>query len=203
MKKLLLSAIFMCFFTINNSQIFAQEKENNAIANSNNVDTSPITVNQKIGSWQIHCAYPNNNDQKKNSQGCIAQQSLMITNKDNTQTPVVSLLLEKVRDNQNPTKSNLFRFTIVTPHGFSLQQPITFEIDQKNQMDLPWITCTTEGCIASQIVNNSLQKSMETNKLAHLVIHRVNNTTVTINFNIEDIHNIFTAMNALINKKTP
>ena len=49
MKKLLLSAIFMCFFTINNSQIFAQEKENNAIANSNNVDTSPITVNQKIG----------------------------------------------------------------------------------------------------------------------------------------------------------
>ena len=65
MKKLLLSAIFMCFFTINNSQIFAQEKENNAIANSNNVDTSPITVNQKIGSWQIHCAYPNNNDQKR------------------------------------------------------------------------------------------------------------------------------------------
>lgn len=206
MKKLLLSSVFMCFMTVNNAQIFAQEKTSQSPANSNNTASSPITINQKIGSWQLHCAYPNKNDknkEKNNSQGCIAQQSLMIKGKDNTQTPIASLLLEKVRDNQNPNKTNPFRLTIITPLGFSLQQPVSLNIEHGAQTSLPWITCTTNGCIASQTIDNTLQKSLETNKMAHLIMHRVNKTTVTINFNIEDLHNVFTSMDELINKKAP
>ncbi|MDI2090162.1 invasion associated locus B family protein [Commensalibacter oyaizuii] len=202
MKKILLSSVFICLFAPNNNQAFAQEKSNNTPNNS--AASSPITVNRQVGSWQVHCAYPNPNEmnkQKNNSQGCIAQQSLMVKGKDDKQTPVASLLLEKVRDNQNPTKINPFRLTIITPLGFSLQQPMTISIDHGIQKNLPWITCTTNGCLASANIDSSLQKSLETNKMAHLVVHRVNKTTVTINFNIADLHKVLISMDELINKK--
>lgn len=204
MKKLLLSSALICAFTVNFTQVFAQDKTAQPTAN-NNATPAPITINQQVGSWQLHCAYPNSeqNKEKNTSQGCIAQQSLMIKGKDNTQTPVASLLLEKVKNNQNPSKSNPFRLTVVTPLGFSLQEPITVAIDHGAQATLPWLTCTNNGCIASEIIDNKFQKSLETNKMAHLIIHRVNKTTVTINFNIEDLHNVFTSMNDLINKKAP
>lgn len=205
MKKLLLSSAFIFVFAVSNTQAFAQEKTNKTTTNSNKETSSPITVNQQVGSWQLHCAYPNNEQskQKNTSQGCIAQQSLMVTGKDNKQTPVASLLLEKIKDNQNPSKVNPVQFTVVTPLGFSLQQPVTISIEHAGKTDLPWVTCTANGCIASQPINSALQKSLETNKTAQLIIHRVNKTTVTINFNIEDLHNVFTAMNDLINKKAP
>lgn len=205
MKKLLLSSVFVCVFAMNNTQVFAQDKASQPAAN-NNTAPSPITINQKVGSWQLHCAYPNKDEQKKqsnNSQGCIAQQSLMIKGKDNTQTPVASLLLEKIKDTQNAGKTSPFRLTIITPLGFSLQEPVTVAIDHGAQTTLPWVTCTTNGCIASAPIDSKLQKSLETNKMAHLIIHRVNKTTVTINFNIEDLHTVFTSMNELINKKAP
>ncbi|MDI2111776.1 invasion associated locus B family protein [Commensalibacter nepenthis] len=207
MRNLLLSSAILCAFAVNITPLFAQDKTNQPTTHSNNTAApAPITINQQVGSWQLHCAYPNKEEQKQQkttSQGCIAQQSLMIKGKDNTQTPIASLLLEKVKDNQNPTKANPFRLTIVTPLGFSLQQPITLAIDHGNQTQLPWVTCTTNGCIASEMIDNKLQTSLEANKMAHLIIHRVNKTTVTINFNIEDLHTVLTSMNDLINKKAP
>lgn len=205
MKKLLLSSLFVCLFTMHNVSIAAQQKTNQTPqTNTNPVASSAITVNQKIGSWDIHCAYPssNNNKQTNASQGCIAYQNLMVTDKDKKQTPIASLLLERIKDNKNPTQSNSFRLTVITPLGFSLQHPVSLVIDQNTQITLPWVACTSNGCITSETINNTLQKSLETNKTAHLIIHRVNNTTVTINFNIAELPSVFATINELINKKS-
>lgn len=201
MKKIIISSLFAGFFIISGNQISAQNKTSPATSpNKDNDAASAITVNQRMGSWDIHCAYPSNK-QANQSQGCIAQQKLMVKGKDNSQTPIASILLEKVKHNQDTTKTTPYRLTVVTPLGFSLHNPLSLTIEHGKQITLPWATCIASGCIATDNITDNFQKSLEANQTAHLVIHRVNNTTVTINFDINELHHVFTTMNELVNKK--
>lgn len=203
-KLLLLSALTIAL--LNSTHGFAAEKTSKQASDSKNSSAiSPITVNQRIGSWDIHCAYPNAAEQnnKTVSQGCIAQQNLLTKGPNNSQSPIASLLLEKVKQSNDLSKPVPFQFTVVVPLGFSLQSPANLTFDRAKPVELPWAACTTNGCIATKAIDNDLQQLLTKNKLAHLVIHRVNGTTLTINFNIDNVPSILKTMDEMVNKKNP
>lgn len=164
---------------------------------------SPTITTQKIGDWTIRCIYPNQSitGQEKIKKECAAQQTLTVVDKKTNKTvPVASIILEQGA--KIDKKAPQTKLSLVVPTGFSLLKPAELNADQQ-KLSLPWTVCHGNQCIASSVLTDSFKTTLEKNENIGFVVHRVNNTTLTVNFKMNNLTQTLLKMNELINKLNP
>ncbi|MFT9142804.1 invasion associated locus B family protein [Acetobacter orientalis] len=187
--------------------VSAKQAAHNAAQSANAaapaMQPSPITMQQDFGPWHASCSYM---PATHTATACVVSQQLSMQQQGRT-IPIGMVIVGHSVNVATPVLSDRpYEVSLMTPLGFDLTKPSTLTLDSAAPLSMPYIMCTTSGCLSSVQATPTLMASLRGAKDGHIRVAHVaaqGGDVVTINYKMAHFLDALIAVEAWEKVKTP
>lgn len=146
------------------------------------------------GDWSYRCVFTDGNTAKA-PQICAIEQALMMDKgKDASPERLGGVFIARIPPKPGAASNTVWRLTLMTPLGTSLEKPVTLGLDNGSALTLPWQACVADGCLSTINLTTAQLTSLRKAGKAEINLKKVVPGVLKINFSLAGLDQAFNAV---------
>lgn len=164
---------------------------------------SPITMQQDFGAWHASCSYM---PATHSATLCVVSQQLSMQQQGRNIPIGMVIVGHSINASITTLADRPYELSIMTPLGFDLTKPATLTLDAATPLSMPYIMCSTAGCLSTVQATPAIIASLRGAKDGHIRVSHVSaqgGDVVTINYKMAHFLDALLAVESWEKLKTP